>query len=100
MTGPWLIVKWAGIGILSFYVVLIVFAIVRFRDRLSRMRSTLFVPIILGNFVWLTLPWLFMEAEVTRICFVAAQAIFVYGVAVLVKNLAQKDQAVPLRADS
>jgi len=100
MTGPWLMVKWAGIGILLLYVVLIVLAIVRFRDKLSRMRSALFVPIVLGNFVSLTLPWLFVKAEATRICFVTAQAILVYGIAVLVRNLAHKDQAGPLKADS
>jgi hypothetical protein len=100
MTGSWLIVKWAGIGILSLYVVLIGFAIVRFRDRLSRMRSGLFVPIALGNFVSLTLPWLFMNARATRVCFVAAQAIFVYGMAVLVRNLARRDREGLLKADS
>ena len=100
MTGPWLIVKWAGIGVLSCYVLLLAFAIMRFRGTLTRMRSALFVPIMLGNFVSLTLPWLFMKAEVTRICFVASQAIFIYGIAVLARNLARTDKAGLLKADS
>ena len=99
MTGPWLIVKWVGIGILSSYLVLLVLAIRRFRSRLSRMRAAL-LPIVLGNFVSLTLPWVFMKAEVTRICFVTAQAIFIYGIAVLMRNLVQDGQTNLLKADS
>jgi hypothetical protein len=88
MTGPWLIVKWAGVGVLSIYVVLLIVAIRRFGSRLPGMRSVA-VPIVLGNFVSFGLPWIFMKAEVTRICFILAQAIFMYGIAVLVRNLAQ-----------
>ena len=100
MTGPWLIVKWAGIGVLSFYLVLLVVAIRRYRSKLSRMRSALYVPIVVGNFISLSLPWLFMKAAVTRICFVVAQAIFMYGIAALARSFAHKDQAGLLRADS
>ncbi len=91
MRGPWLIVKWAGIGILLSYLALLIFAIFRFRSRLVRMRLA-YVPIVLGNFVSLSLPWIFMKAAVTRICFVLAQVIFIYGITVLVKDLARKEQ--------
>jgi hypothetical protein len=100
MTGPWLIVKWAGVGVLLFYLLLLIHAMRRYRDRLSGMRAALFMPIVIGNFVSLTLPWIFMKAEVTRICFVVAQAIFMYGITVLVRKLTQRDQTGLLRADS
>ena len=92
MTGPWLIVKWAGIGILLSYLTLLIFAILRFRSRLIRMRFA-FAPIVLGNFVSLSLPWIFMKAEITRICFVLAQVVFIYGMVVLLKRLARNEAA-------
>jgi hypothetical protein len=100
MTGPWLIVKWVGVGVLLFYLLLLMHAMRRYRDRLSGMRATLYMPLVVGSFVSLTLPWIFMKAEVTRICFVVAQAIFMYGMAILVRNLKQKDPAGLLKADS
>ncbi len=99
MTGPWLIVKWIGIAVLLSYTALLVVAIRRFRDRLTRMRSSLSWPIVIGNFISLTLPWLFMKAEVTRTCFVVAQGFFIYGIVVLLKNFAPKDQTGVLKAD-
>ena len=66
MTGPWLIVKWVGLGVTLCYMALFVVAMWRFRGRLHRIRSTATLPIVLGNFVLLIPPWLFMKAEVTR----------------------------------
>ena len=100
LTGPWLIAKWAGIAILSAYLVLLIFAIARFRGKLSQLRFALVVPLVLGNFVGLSLPWLFMNAAFTRICFVLAHASYIYGIAVLVKNFSGKHEARFLRADS
>jgi len=100
MTGPWLIVKWMGIAALLSYTALLVVAIRRFRDRLTL--SSLSWPIVIGNFISLTLPRLFMKAEVTRTCFVVAQGFFIYGIVVLLKNFAPKDQTglLKLTADS
>jgi hypothetical protein len=99
LTGPWLIVKWTGVGISLTYVALLVVAIRRFGSRLSRMRSAL-APMVLGNLVSFCLPWIFMKAEVTRICIVVAEAIFLYGIAVLARNLVQRDQTGFLKAGS
>jgi len=57
MTGSWLIVKWAGIAVLAFYLALLVISLGFFRGRLPRaafVRS--FVPVVLGNFVSLSGP--------------------------------------------
>jgi hypothetical protein len=97
MTGSWLIVKWVGIAILTFYLVLLLVAISRFRARSLRLRSGLYLPMILGNFVSLSVPSIFENAAVTRVCFIVAHAIYVAGIVILVKGLAQEDGAL-LRA--
>ncbi len=99
MTGPWLIVKSVGIAILLLYLVLVVVATWRFRGKLSRLRFGLFAPLVVGNFVGLSIPWIFEEVVLTRICFVAAHVVYLYGLAILVKAMAHQDEVL-LRADS
>ena len=99
MTGPWLVVKWIGIAILLFYLALLVVAIWRYRRKLTRFRSGLFLPLVVGNFVGLSVPWIFEEVVLTRVCFVVAHAIYLYGLAVLVNALAHQDESL-LKADS
>jgi hypothetical protein len=92
MTGSWLIVKWMGITVLGLYLVLILVAIWRFRAKALRLRSGLYLPVIVGNFIWLSVPSIFENVAVTRMCFVVAHAIYLGGIAILVKGLAQKDE--------
>ncbi len=97
--GPCLIVKWVGIGTLLLYLASLVVAIWQFRGKLSRLRFGLFAPLVVGNFVGLSLPWIFEEAVVTRICFVVAHVAYLYCLAILVKAMVHQD-GVLLRADS
>ncbi len=90
MTGPWLIVKWAGITILSCYLALIVVVFWRFWGKVSQLRPGLAWPIVLGNFVGQSLPWIFDNVVFARVCFVAASAIYSYGIAVLLRGLTQE----------
>jgi hypothetical protein len=91
-TGTWFIVKWVGIAIFALYLVLIAVTILRFRRRLSRLRNGFYLPIIIGNFVWLGLPLIFENVIVTRVCFVVAQALYIGGIAILMRCLVQKGQ--------
>jgi tellurite resistance protein TehA-like permease len=100
MTGSWLIVRWVGVAIAAFYLVLIVAAIRRCRTRFSQIRSGLYVPIVIGNFISLSVPWLFENVVVTRACFVIAQLIFVRGIWFLLRGLAQPDCRFLLKGDS
>jgi hypothetical protein len=100
MTGSWLIVKWAGMAVLAFYVVLLLVAVWRFRGMLSRVPIKVVVPIVFGNFVGLSLPSIFESVTVRRVCFVVAHIIYVYGIAILTKQMARKNQEDLLRADS
>ncbi len=97
MTGSWLIVKWAGIGILVLYLVLILMAIWRFRAKLSRLRSEVYWPMILGNFISLSAPTILENVAVTRMCFVVGHAIFVVGIVILLRGFVT-DEGL-LRAD-
>ena len=97
MTGTWLIVKWAGITVLAFYLVLIVVVLWRFRGTWSRLRSALFVPIIVGSFVALSVPSIFENMAVTRTCFVAADGIYIGGIVILLMGLAHPERL--LKAD-
>ncbi len=94
MTGSWLIVKWVGITVLALYLVLILVTIWRFRDKLSRLGSELYLPMILGNFVSLTVPSVFENVAVTRVCFIIAHAIYGGGIVILVRGLAQNDEVL------
>jgi hypothetical protein len=94
MTGSWLIVKWVGIAILAFYLVLILVAIWRFRARSSRLGSELYLPMILGNFVSLSVPSIFENVAVARVCFIVAHAIYMGGILILVRGLAQKGKVL------
>ena len=91
MTGSWLIVKWIGISVAVAYLVLLVVVYVRFRDDLSRLRRWLILPGVLGVFVLDTVPSVFEDVTVTRICFIAASVIFAGGAAVLLRGLYQED---------
>jgi hypothetical protein len=85
-----------GITVLGLYLVLILVAIWRFRAKALRLRSGLYLPVIIGNFVGLSLPSIFESVAVTRVCFVVAHAIYLGGVVILVKGLAQKDQELSI----
>ena len=98
MTGPWLIVKWIGIAVLMLYLVLMLVAIWRFRVKLSRMRIGFYMPMILGNFVSLSVPSIFENVIVTRSCFVVAHVIYIVGIVILVGGLVRKDQESLLKA--
>jgi cyanate permease len=93
MTGAWLIVKWMGITVLGLYCVLILVAIWRFRAKAARLGSGLYLPIIVGNFISLSVPSIFENVAVTRACFIVAHAIFVVGIVILVRGLAQKQRS-------
>ena len=99
MTGPWLIAKWVGIAVLAVYLVLILVAIWRFRTKLSRMRSGFYMPMIIGNFVSLSVPAIFENVVVSRFCFVVANVIYIVGILILVGGLARKDQESLLKAE-
>jgi prepilin signal peptidase PulO-like enzyme (type II secretory pathway) len=100
MTGSWLIVKWAGMAVLALYLVLLLVAVWQFRGMLSRLPVKIVVPIVLGNFIGLSLPSIIESVAVTRVCFVVAHIIYVYGIAILTQQLAQKSREGLLKADS
>ena len=99
MTGSWLIVKWAGMAVLAFYLVLILAAIWRFRGKLARLRSELILPMILGNFISLTVPSIFEDVVVTRVCFVVAHTIYIGGIVILLRSFGRKNQESFLKAE-
>ncbi len=99
MTGRWLVVKWVGVAISLIYVVLAVEWILRFRWKSPRQRFGSLWPMTAGTFVGLVGPWIFERVLLTRICFVVASAIFLYGVVILVRAIARQDKGL-LRADS
>ena len=99
MTGSWLIVKWVGIAILTLYLVLLLVVIWRFRSKFSRLRSVLYLPQVLGNFVALSVPWIFENLILVRVCFVVAQVIYIGGIVILVRGLIQTDHGWLLRAE-
>jgi hypothetical protein len=92
MTGSWLIVKLVGIAVLCVYLVLMLVAIYRFRTKLTGLQSAVYLPLIFGNFIGLCVPSVFENVAVTRVCFVVAHAIYLVGILILVRGLAQKDQ--------
>jgi hypothetical protein len=98
MTGPWLIVKWMGIAVLVSYMALLLLAIWKVRGRFGRLRFGLFVPLVLGEFIGLSLPGIFEKAAVTRMCFVVAHLIYLLGMVILVKAIV-RDGGTGLRAD-
>ena len=77
----------------------LVVAILRFRGKLSRLRFGLWAPIVMGNFIGLSVPLIFERVVVTRICFVVADVIYLYGLTVLVRAIAGQHQVL-LKADS
>jgi hypothetical protein len=94
MTGSWLILKWVGVAVLALYLVLILVAVWRYRAQLSRLRSELYLPMILGNFVSLSVPSVFESVAVTRVCFIVAHLIYAGGIVILLRGLAQKDEVL------
>jgi hypothetical protein len=100
MTGPWLIVKWVGISISAAYLLLMVLVFVRFRRDLSRLRRGLTLPAVLGVFISVSVPSVFEDVLVSRLCFVAAVVIYAGGITILLRGLVQKNHQGLLRADS
>ena len=88
MTGPWMTVKWLGISIAAIYLVLLLIVIVRFRRDMSRLHHG-FWPAVLGPFVSVSIPSIFEDVTVARFCFVVTTAIYVGGIAILLRSLAQ-----------
>jgi len=99
VTDSWLIVKWVGIAVLAFYLVLVLAATWRFRGKLSRLRSELLLPMILGNFISLTVPSIFENVVVTRVCFIVAHTIYIGGIVILLRSFARKNQESVLKAE-
>jgi hypothetical protein len=98
MTGSWLIVKWVGAGILASYSALLLVVFCWFRAELSRLRSVIYLPQVLGNCVAFSVPWIFENLIFARACFVIAQVIYVSGIVLLVRGLLQADHGSLLRA--
>ncbi len=99
MMDSWLIVKWLGIAVLCAYLVLMLVAIYRFRAKLARLRSAVYLPLIFGNLVGLSLPGILESVVFRRVCFVVAHTIYAVGIVILLRGLTQKDKVL-LRADS
>jgi len=100
ITGSWLLVKWMGIAVSAAYLALISFVLIRFYRDISRLRAGLILPIILGNFVWISLPSIFENVVFTRVCFVVAHLVFIGGIIVLVRGLVQENHQSLLKAES
>jgi hypothetical protein len=100
MTGPWLMVKWLGISIAAAYMLALVVVVIRFRRDLSRLRGGLILPAVLGVFISVSVPAIFEDVTVTRICFIAATTIYFGGIAILLRGLVQKNHEGLLKADS
>jgi hypothetical protein len=100
MTGSWLLAKWIGLVVIAVYATLTLFVLIRFRRDFSRLRPGLILPIIVGNFVSISLPMIFENVVFTRVCFVFAQLIFIGGIVVLVRGLVQENHRSLLKADS
>ena len=94
MTDSWLIVKCAGMGVQASYLVLLLAVVWQFRRELARIRFRWVAPIIVGNFVALSVPWIFESVAVWRACSIVAPAIYLCGMAILVRDLARGDVAV------
>jgi hypothetical protein len=95
VTGSWLIVKWAGIAVLAFYLALLLISLGFFRGKFPRaafVRS--FAPVVLGNFVSLSVPSLFESVAVKRLCFVVGHVIYICGIAILLRVLVQESKKV------
>jgi hypothetical protein len=90
MTGPWLIVKWLGIAILSLYLALLIAVFWRFRGRRSRIRQGAFLPIYVGGFIGGTVPWIFGNVVFARVCFVSESLVYLFGVTVLLRGLSSE----------
>ena len=94
MTGSWLIVKGVGIGVQVAYLVVLLAVFWQFRRELARVRFRWVVPVIVGNFVALSVPWIFQNVVISRACFIVAVAIYLAGIAVVVRDLARHDVVV------
>ena len=93
MTGSWLIVKWVGLAVLALYLVLLLIVLWRVRGKLAELRGGLFLwPILVGNFVGISVPWLYENVAFKRGCFVVASAIYACGIGILVRGLLQPGQ--------
>ncbi len=100
MTGSWMIVKWVGISITAAYLLLMVLVAIRFRRDLSRLRHGLILPAVFGVFISVSVPSIFEDVMVARICFIAAVVIYIAGIGILLRGLVQKNHQGLLRADS
>jgi hypothetical protein len=100
MTGSWLTMKWVGISIEVTYLILLVVVLRRFRHDLSRLKGGLIWPPVLGVFISVSLPSIFENVMVSRVCFVAAVVIYIGGIGFLLRGLVQKNHQGLLRAES
>ena len=95
-----MIVKWVGISIAAVYLLLMVLVATRFRRDLSRLRHGLILPAVLGVFISVSVPSIFEDVMVARICFIAAVGIYIAGIGILLRGLVQKNHQGLLKADS
>ena len=93
-------VKWLGISIAAAYLLALVVVFIRFRRDLSRLRRGLIWPAVLGVFISASVPSIFEDVTVTRICFIAATIFYIGGIAILLRGLVQKNHEGLLKADS
>src|SRR6185437_5738727 len=100
MTGPWLFVKWVGIVVLIGYLALSAVAIWRLRLKKSRLPSNLVWPLIVGNFVAVSLPWIFEDVIFARVCFIVAQVVYLYGLAILIMGWHRRNGGVFSESES
>ncbi|MGA8154119.1 MAG: hypothetical protein WB952_24430 [Terriglobales bacterium] len=99
MTGSWLIVKWMGISIAAVYLMLLLVVYMRFRRDLSRLRSGLILPAVLGVFISVSVPSIFEDVVITRVCFVVACAIYIGGIVILLRGLIQENHQSLLKVE-
>ena len=97
MTSP--VVKWLGITVLLLYLALVVAVFWRFRGRLSRLRRRVFLPILVGNFIDGCGPWIFGNVVNERVWFVTATAVYLLGIALLLRGLSAESPKVLFKDD-
>ena len=91
MTSSWQVVEGIGIGVQVSYLVLLFAALWQSRRNLRRMRFRWVTPIVIGNFVALSVPWVFESVVVSRACFISALIIYLGGMALVARDLARRD---------
>jgi len=96
MTGSWLIVKWAVMAVFAAYALLVVVTNRRLYGSFWRIRFG-YMPVVLGNFVTLSVPGIFENAIATRLCFIVAGIVYILGIVTVFRKLSGQAQGSLLR---